>query len=56
MDIRNYNGKGTKGHGNGYSCTGLILVCRKCQKALLRFQKKKLLTLQPPVTTTGTCS
>ena len=31
--------KGNKGHRNGYSCTGLVLVCRKCQKASLRFQK-----------------
>ena len=31
--------KGNKGCINGYSCTGLILVCRKCQKASLRFQK-----------------
>ena len=39
MDISNENGKGTKGRRNGYSCTGLVLVYRKCQEASLRFQK-----------------
>ena len=31
--------KGNKGRGNGYSCTGFVLVCQKCQKASLRFWK-----------------
>ena len=31
--------KGNKGHGDEYTCTGLGLVCWKCQEALQRFQK-----------------
>ena len=33
------NGRGNKGRRNGYSCTGLVPVCQKFQKASLRFWK-----------------